>query len=142
MDSGEVSIRRDPVSRDCRTAFSISRRLSTDHAAAHPIFWFLEGITTGTWQFRNFAFIFWSGFVGLFKGSDGENPWVIQLSNLAFAIVAIFFTGIVFGSVVRSIGKKFGSLREGRADCRDRPHRDHRLVAVGVPNSHGVGDRE
>lgn len=77
-----------------------------------PIFWFLEGITTGTWQFRNFAFIFWSGFVGLFKAGDGEGPWVIQLSNLAFAIVAIFFTGIVFGSVVRSIGKKFGSLRE------------------------------
>lgn len=77
-----------------------------------PIFWFLEGVTTGEWHFRNFAYIFWSGFVGLFKAGDGEGPWVVQLSNLAFAIVAIFFTGIVFGSVVRSISKKFGNLRE------------------------------
>ena len=73
-----------------------------------PIFWFLEGVTTGEWHFRNFAYIFWSGFVGLFKAGDGEGPWVVQLSNLAFAIVAIFFTGILIGSVVRSISKKFG----------------------------------
>ena len=46
------------------------------------------------------------------QGRRWRGPWVVQLSNLAFAIVAIFFTGIVFGSVVRSISKKFGNLRE------------------------------
>ena len=110
----------------------LSLVVSTDHAAAHWIFLVPPRNHRARGNFVTLLFIFWSGFVGLFKTGDGENPWVIQLSNLAFAIVAISLRASSwFRSLVRPSGRSLKLAREGRADCRDRPHRDHRLVALG-----------
>lgn len=80
--------------------------------ALTPIFWFIDGIATGDWHIDNFVMIFWTAFIGLFKAGDGQGPWMDQLSHLVFAIIAIFFTGIVFGSMLKMVGQKFVKLRQ------------------------------
>lgn len=77
-----------------------------------PILWGIGGIATGVWNFGDFISLYWSGFAGLFKAQTREGSWISQLGAFIFAIIALLFTGIVFGSTMRAITMKYMTLRD------------------------------
>lgn len=77
-----------------------------------PVLWGLGRALTGQGDFGTFVQQYWAGFVNIFKAGNGEGPWLKQVTTLTFAVISIFFTGTVFGAVIKSINDRVQTLRE------------------------------
>lgn len=79
---------------------------------ATPVLLTLDAIATGVADFSRFFAIYWAGFLSLFKAGAADGPWQEQVTRLAFAIIALFFTGAILGTVIRTLRDKVHQLQE------------------------------
>lgn len=79
---------------------------------ATPLILLLDSIGSGIADVGSFFGIYWAGFLSLFKAGAPEGPWQDQVARLVFAIIALFFTGAILGTVIRSLRDKVHDLEE------------------------------
>lgn len=77
-----------------------------------PILWVIIGIVTGHWDVGELPGLYWSGIAILYRAGNGQGDWLAQLVTFVFAIVSIFFGGVLIGSLVRATSNRFNRLRD------------------------------
>jgi hypothetical protein len=77
-----------------------------------PFLLALQIATTRTGSWSDVPSLIWADFSQVFKLGAARGPWVEQLGVALIALLGIFFTGILFGILVKSVGDKVTQLRE------------------------------
>lgn len=72
----------------------------------------LQIVTSRRGSWSDVPSLIWSDFAQVFKLGKASGPWVDQLGAALVALLGIFFTGILFGILVKSVGDKITKLRE------------------------------
>jgi len=76
-----------------------------------PILLGLQMLVTGKGSWSDIPAMIWADFASVFRLGRATGPWVEQLGAALVAMLGIFFTGILFGILVRSVGDKVTKLR-------------------------------
>ena len=77
-----------------------------------PVLLALQIVTIGKGSWSDVPGLIWTDFAQVFKLGKAQGPWVDQLGTALIALLGIFFTGILFGILVKSVGDKVSKLRE------------------------------
>ncbi len=77
-----------------------------------PILLALQIFIFGRGSWSQLPYMIWAGFAQVFKLGSAEGSWLDQIGAVLVALIGIFFTGVVFGILVRSISDKMRKLRD------------------------------
>lgn len=87
-----------------------------------PILVTVQIVATNTGAWSDIPNQIWVGFAQVFKLGKAQGPWIDQLSAALVAIIGIFFTGILFGILIRSVSEKMARLRDTGGQIIARNH--------------------
>ena len=77
-----------------------------------PLLWGLTKLVTGEGTPGELPGLYWQQFVTVFKLGKGEGAWTEQFAALLLALLAILFSGAIFGAVVKELSGRTMKYRD------------------------------
>ncbi|MDQ1245660.1 MAG: hypothetical protein QG597_27, partial [Actinomycetota bacterium] len=79
-----------------------------------PLLWGLTKLVTGAGTLGELPVLYWQQLVTVFRLGEGEGAWTEQFGAFLLALLALLFSGAIFGAVVRDIsGRTMKYINQG-----------------------------